>query len=144
MLRGIKFVAAMVALAFPIIAIAQTQVKTNTVPAKPTSAASGQEMYKEYCASCHGLTGKGDGPAAPALKTPPANLSTLSARNNGQFPEAKVIQSIKAGPQIPAHGSAEMPVWGGIFLALRTSPNDAEVQLRARNLMNYIKTLQAN
>jgi len=144
MIRGIKCIVVIAALALPVIAVAQTEVKTKSVPAKPTSAASGQEMYREYCASCHGLTGKGDGPAAPALKTPPANLSTLSARNNGQFPEAKVIQSIKAGPQIPAHGSAEMPVWGGIFLALRTSPNDAEVQLRARNLMNYIKTLQSN
>jgi mono/diheme cytochrome c family protein len=143
MLRGISFVFAAVALSFPMIATAQTQVKTKTAPAKPTSTASGEEMYKEYCASCHGLTGRGDGPAAPALKTPPANLTTLSARNSGQFPEDKVIQAIKGGPQIPAHGSAEMPVWGRIFLAMRTSPSDAQVQLRARNLTEYIKTLQS-
>jgi mono/diheme cytochrome c family protein len=142
MVRRIRLMAAAVALLLPMIAAAQTQVKTKTAPAKPTSTASGEEMYKEYCASCHGLMGKGDGPAAPALKTPPADLATLSSSNGGQFPEAKVIQAIKGGPQIPAHGSAEMPVWGRVFLAMRTSPNDAQVQLRARNLAEYIKTLQ--
>ena len=140
-MRKILFAAALAAIVFPMLTIAQTQVKR--VPAKPTSAASGEEMYTNYCASCHGLSGRGDGPAAQALKTLPANLATLSARNGGQFPELKVMQSIKAGPAIPAHGSAEMPIWGPIFLAMRTGPNDAEVQLRAHNLMEYIRTLQA-
>lgn len=133
-------VATLAATMLPVLATAQTAVKK--VPAKPTSMASGEEMYKEYCAACHGLSGKGDGPAAPALKAVPANLTTLAARNGGQFPDAKVIETIRSGPQIAAHGSKEMPVWGNIFLAMRNGPNDAEVQLRAHNLAEYIKTMQ--
>ena len=133
--------AALVAVTLPVLATAQTT--TKRVTAKPTSAASGAEMYKEYCASCHGLSGKGEGPAAPALKAVPANLTTLSARNGGKFPEDKVMQSIKSGPGLSAHGSAEMPVWGPIFMAMRTGPSDAEVQQRAHNVMEYIRTLQA-
>jgi mono/diheme cytochrome c family protein len=141
MMKKFRFAAALIALLFPILAVAQTQVKK--VPAKRTSAASGEEMYKEYCASCHGLSGKGDGPAAPAMKTPPADLTTLSARNGGQFPDLKVAQALKAGPQIPAHGSEEMPVWGRIFRQMSTAPNAPEVQLRIYNLTEYLKTLQA-
>ena len=142
MRKTFTLVATLITMIFPVLASAQTTVKR--VPAKPTPAASGAEMYKEYCASFHGLSGKGDGPAAPALKAVPANLTTLSARNGGQFPDLKVMQSIKAGPGITAHGSAEMPVWGPIFLAMRSGPSDAEVQLRAHNLSEYIKSLQSN
>ena len=43
-----------------------TEVKK--VPAPHIRADSGARMFKGYCAACHGLDGKGDGPAAPALK----------------------------------------------------------------------------
>jgi mono/diheme cytochrome c family protein len=133
-------VAASVALIFPVLATAQTTVKR--VPVKPTST-SGSEMFKEYCAACHGLSGKGDGPAAPALKTMPANLTTLAARNGGQFPEDKVVTIIKEGPNIAAHGSKDMPVWGDVFLAMSLKTTEGEVQLRIHNLTEYIKTLQS-
>ena len=133
---------ALAAMIFPAFAMAQTTEKK--VPAKPTSTASGATMYKEYCASCHGVSGMGDGPAASSLKTAPANSTMLSSKSGGQFPEMKVMEAIKAGPGAPAHGSAEMPVWGPIFLAMRSGANDAEAQLRAHNLAEYIKTLQAN
>ena len=139
-MRKMTLAAALAAIVFPMLAIAQTEVKRES--ARPTSAASGKEMFTEYCASCHGLSGRGDGPAAQALKTLPANLTTLSARNGGLFPELRVMESVKAGP-FPAHGSAEMPIWGPIFSAMRSGPNDAEVQLRTHNLMEYIRTLQA-
>lgn len=32
----------------------------------------GKVIYKEYCAQCHGFTGKGDGPAASGLEPKPA------------------------------------------------------------------------
>jgi mono/diheme cytochrome c family protein len=100
-------------------------------------------MYVEYCAACHGRTGKGDGPAVPALKTPPANLTTLAVQNGGQFPEERVMESIKVGPAVPAHGSQEMPVWGHVFSTMGSSKDvETEVQLRVHNLAEYIKTLQ--
>jgi mono/diheme cytochrome c family protein len=37
--------------------------------------ASGQAVYAANCATCHGETGRGDGPAAVGLEPPPADLS---------------------------------------------------------------------
>jgi mono/diheme cytochrome c family protein len=39
--------------------IAQT---IKNVPPNPTSPTSGKDMFKEYCAVCHGQDGKGGGP----------------------------------------------------------------------------------
>ena len=52
-------------------------------------------MFKQYCASCHGLDAKGHGPAVPALKVPPPDLTSLTKNNHGKFPEPRVFQAIK-------------------------------------------------
>lgn len=102
-------------------------------------------MFVEYCAACHGQSGKGNGPTAPALKTPPTDLTMLEVGNRGQFPESRVVQAIKAGGNIPAHGSQEMPTWGAIFSwkASGPSPDQRQAELRIRKLTEYIKTIQA-
>lgn len=113
----------------------------QTVPPQATNPASGKEMYMAYCASCHGANGTGNGPAASALKVPPANLTTLAKNNGGKFPDAKVAQSIKGDPDMPsAHGSQQMPVWGPTFWQL--GHNEAQVQQRVRNLTSYVASLQ--
>lgn len=100
-------------------------------------------MFGEYCAPCHGVSGEGNGPAASALTPPPANLTTLSERNGGTFPEAKVVQTIKAGPGVAAaHGSETMPVWGRVFSQMNMASSEGIVQLRIRNLSEYIKSIQ--
>jgi mono/diheme cytochrome c family protein len=119
-------------------ATAQTVKKT---PVTPTSPASGQEMYATYCASCHGLGGKGDGPAAPALKKTPANLTELTKRNQGKFPELKVYGTIRGDSNTPAHGSKDMPIWGSVFQSL-SHGDQAQVQLRISNLTKYIESIQ--
>lgn len=111
------------------------------VPASYTSPSSGKEMYDSYCASCHGVDGKGDGPAAPALKGVPANLTTLAVKNDGTFPAAHVATEIQGEAMIPAHGSKEMPVWGPIFMTIE-GHSTAQVQLRIRNLTNYLESIQ--
>src|ERR1700747_3834949 len=58
------------------------------VPVRPTSAASGPEMFASYCAVCHGADGKGNGPAASALKAPPTNLTALSKNDRGKYSSA--------------------------------------------------------
>jgi mono/diheme cytochrome c family protein len=158
---------AFIALFFSTQAMEQ-QTQAQHTPGKPTSAQRGKQIFSEYCAACHGISGKGDGPAASALKNPPADLTILAARNKGQFPSLRVMEAIKAGPSVPAHGSEIMPVWGPIFLRGdredttdqippqtpagvaeqsekqgRHGPTQAEVQLRIYNLTEYIKTLQA-
>ena len=111
------------------------------VPAVYTDPSSGKEMYQQYCASCHGADGKGDGPAAPALKMSATNLTTMAAKNGGTFPAAHVAAVIQGDAMTPAHGSKDMPVWGPIFMSIG-GHSAAEVQLRIRNLTNYLQSLQ--
>ena len=121
-------------------ALAAQQIKK--APIQSTPATSGQAMFKEYCAVCHGLTGKGDGPAANALKKRPADLTQLARKNHGTCPELHVMNFITGDEAIGAHGNREMPVWGGLFRAL--DPNAQEVvRLRVANLKDYIKSFQA-
>jgi mono/diheme cytochrome c family protein len=109
-------------------------------PIQPAPANSGAEMFKQYCAPCHGKTGKGNGPAASALKQEPADLTTLAQRHDGKFPENYVATVLRNGVKAPAHGDAEMPVWGPLFATM--DQNQAVVDLRIANLTKYIKTLQ--
>lgn len=128
-------------MAFAIVAAAQKPV-VKKVPAPQTSPASGKEMYVNYCASCHGLVGKGDGPAAVALKVAPPDLTTLSRRSQGKFPAAHVAQAIRGDAAMPAHGSKDMPVWGPVFSSM-SKGDQALVQLRISNLTKYIEAMQA-
>ena len=111
------------------------------VPVKYTSPASGKEMFNAYCASCHGMGAKGDGPAAPALKSAVPDLTTLTKENQGTFPALKVFNTIAGQSPLPSHGSSDMPVWGPVFLRIGDH-GSAQAQLRVRNLTNYIESLQ--
>jgi len=127
-----------------ILAVAQqAPPQIKQVPIKPTSITSGPQMYTTYCAVCHGAGGKGDGPAAPALKTPPPDLTLLSQKNGGKFPSIHVMNELQSGVQNPAHGTAEMPIWGDLMMSLN-SPGDATMQthIRINNLTNYLKSIQ--
>jgi mono/diheme cytochrome c family protein len=116
--------------------------KIEKAPIQPTSAASGPEMYKAYCAVCHGKDGKGDGPAASELKVPPPDLTTLAKRHDGKYPADYVATLLRNGAKAPAHGTADMPVWGPLFSSIGEG-DQAQVNQRIANLTNYIKTLQA-
>jgi mono/diheme cytochrome c family protein len=120
----------------------QTQKVIKHVPVKSTSPVSGKEMYKAYCAVCHGIDGKGGGPAASALKVPPTDLTLLGKNNGGKYPALKVSSSIRNESDLPAHGSKEMPVWGTLFWSM-SSGHEGEVQQRVANLTKYIESLQA-
>ena len=120
---------------------AQSNTTIKHVPLSPTSAASGKEMYVTYCAVCHGADGKGGGPAAAALKAQPANLSQLTAKNGGTFPELRLVTTLSAG-DVVAHGSTQMPVWGELFKGLDGGKQPI-AQMRIANLIAYIKSIQA-
>jgi len=118
-----------------------TQPQVKKVAAPYTDPTSGVAMYKAYCASCHGAEGRGDGPAAPALKTPPTDLTRLAAGNGGKFPDAHVVQVIKGDVTTAAHGNKDMPVWGPVFLGMGQR-STAQVQLRISNLVKYLESIQ--
>ena len=126
----------LVALALPVVASAQEK-KIEMKPAPMTNAADGAQMYQAYCAACHGKAGKGDGPAAAALKTKPSDLTQLAKMHPGGLSQKDFEDRVQGMSMPAAHGSTPMPVWGPVFRALG---ND---QLRIYNLKKYIDSLQA-
>lgn len=107
----------------------------------------GQAEYLASCAVCHGEGGRGDGPLAAELRTPPADLTTLSASNGGEFPYWKVFASIDGRYLVPSHGTPEMPVWGREFLTGDEATygpigGEAVTQERIHSLSDYLATLQ--
>src|ERR1019366_2717790 len=100
----------------------------------PADTSAGSDMFREHCAVCHGIDGKGRGPAASAFRIRPADLTALTKKNGGKFPGAEISKELKSVDQAP-HGSHEMPIWGAFFSEL--SPK-SEAELRIRNLVKYI------
>ena len=144
--KWILLLAALIVVTFTVAAQNQPQEQPKATiqhtPVKATSPASGKEMYTAYCAVCHGTDGKGGGPAASALKTPPADLTTLSKNNGGKYPALKVTSAIRGEANLPAHGTKDMPVWGSLFWGM-SHGHQGEVQQRVANLTEYIESLQA-
>ncbi len=139
--KNVWTIAAVLAMAVMALAQNEPAKEIKHVPVKQTSPASGVEMYKSYCAVCHGTTGKGDGPAASALKVPPTDLTVLAANNGGKYPSLKVSAIIRGEETLPAHGSKDMPIWGNLFWSM-SGGHEAEVQQRVANLNKYIELMQ--
>jgi mono/diheme cytochrome c family protein len=120
---------------------AQTTSARN--PDLTLRSTAGRDNFQFYCASCHGHDGKGAGYVAPALKTPPADLTTLAQRNHGVFPATRVEGVLKGdiALPVPAHGARDMPVWGPILKSLDS--RDSVNQERIENLVKYIDSIQA-
>jgi mono/diheme cytochrome c family protein len=95
-------------------------------------------MFDTYCAVCHGKEGKGNGPAAASLTKTPADLTKISARNGGTFPEVRVKRYIEGLDEVPAHGTRDMPMWGGLFNSL--SRDTAQIRIQA--LASHLKSMQ--
>src|SRR5947209_8085940 len=126
-------------LAIPFLAADETP-KLKKIPAHATTAMSGQELFREYCAVCHGNDAKGTGPAAAALKVKPADLTLVNRKSGGKYPEIKVQRVINGEDEVTAHGSRDMPVWGQIFRHM--SSNQDLGSVRIYNLVKYIEQIQ--
>ena len=100
----------------------------------------GPDLYRLYCASCHGRDAKGNGPVAGALKVGPPDLTVLARQRKGVFSAVEVEAIIRGGTAVSAHGSVEMPVWGLVFNAL--DPSDARVNARISALVSHIASIQ--
>ena len=117
---------------------AQTKTKIEKGPIKQTPASDAKKMFDTYCAVCHGKEGKGNGPAAASLTKVPADLTKISARNGGTFPEVKVRRYIEGLDEVAAHGTRDMPMWGDLFKAL----NRDTAAIRIEALAQYLKGMQ--
>jgi len=110
----------------------------------PMLAKVGSEKFQQYCTSCHGPTGVGDGPAASALRTQPADLTHIAARRGGTFPDAEIARFIDGRFDMPSHGSREMPIWGEKLgePVVEGASHDEIVRGKLLALIEYLKTIQ--
>ena len=74
--------------------------------------AEGHRYFIQYCASCHGQDGLGDGPVAKSLLRQPGNLRTLGDKYGMPLPAHRIAELIDGRDTIRAHGTRDMPVWG--------------------------------
>jgi mono/diheme cytochrome c family protein len=113
------------------------------LPSPPTGQSySGSDLFKTYCAACHGTSAHGDGPLAANMKKPPPDLTQFAARNGGTFPAALVAQIIDGRQPVKGHGGPDMPVWGDAFKASRLGSSEESVQARIKALVEYLERIQ--
>ena len=112
----------------------------------PQAPQAGRILYERHCGACHGAEGKGDGPVAASLQTPPADLTRIAERNRGTFDESAVMTVIDGRRLLSAHGTREMPVWGAVFedtLRDRDAPYPGVTGLmQTRALADYLRSIQ--
>jgi mono/diheme cytochrome c family protein len=113
------------------------------LPSPPVQPSySGSELFKTYCAVCHGKSAHGDGPLAANMKKPPPDLTQFAARNGGVFPSALVAQIIDGRQPVTGHGGPDMPVWGDAFRASRVESSEEAVQARIKALVEHLERIQ--
>ena len=75
---------------------------------------AGRQVFREYCVTCHGMEGRGDGPMTQVLTINPPDLTRLTADNKGIFPVSRVVARIDGRMPVLGHGGP-MPVFGDLF-----------------------------
>jgi mono/diheme cytochrome c family protein len=88
----------------------------------------GKRMYQAYCSGCHGLSGKGDGPAAKTLPVKPADHTRIEMN---QYSDQYLIEIISKGGAGVGR-SAQMPAWGAVL----KEPQVKEIVAFVRTLSN--------
>lgn len=108
----------------------------------PLMGETGIDLFKTYCASCHGASAKGDGPIAEHLRNRPPDLTLISKRAGGKFDDARVHRIIDGRQPVRGHGNADMPVWGDAFKRSGQSGTEEAIKARIDALVDHIRSLQ--
>ena len=108
----------------------------------PGSVAIGNGLFRSYCASCHGRSGKGDGQVAQYMSPKPSDLTEFTARNKGRFDKALVEKIIDGREKVKGHGGKDLPVWGDAFQNTGGAMSEDEVAKRIGHLASYIQSIQ--
>ena len=110
------------------------------------AASTGEVLYSENCVSCHGVTGRGDGPNARQLGTKPADLTRMAARRDGVWPMLEVMAIIDGYSRntLPREG---MPVFDNFLdneMVEFDTGNGVEILVPSKliEIVNYLETLQ--
>jgi mono/diheme cytochrome c family protein len=119
---------------------ALTMLHATRVGAEELATYSGAELFKRFCASCHGGNGEGDGPVAPTLRVMVPDLTRLAQRRRGEYP-AEAVRRIIDGREVrAAHGARRMPVWGYEFRAAGTEAAQADTLVA--KLVDHLRSIQ--
>ena len=107
---------------------------------------AGKREFQRYCATCHGIDAKGNGPSAELLVAKPADLTQLSKKHGGVFLFWRVYEEIEGSGDviIRGHGTREMPIWGDVFRLERSSSEEHQAGVRGRilSLVYYLQSIQ--
>jgi mono/diheme cytochrome c family protein len=112
-------------------------------PGSPIALVGGAYTFRTWCASCHGVDAKGEGPLAENLRFHPPDLTRIAKRHGGEFPTEQVIQIVDGRKPLKGHGGSDMPIWGDTFRNAETGYDEANVRAKIRGVVDYLKTLQA-
>jgi len=126
---------------------AEVEVKEAPLTEQQAALIDGENLYLELCAVCHGKSGTGDGPAAPAMTKPVPDLTILAASNDGEFPRKTIVDSISGESRVISHGTIDMPIWGQVFedaarADWKTFRREGQAKQRIYNLTEHLATLQ--
>ena len=114
---------------------------TGRLATQAPATAPGRQLYVTHCATCHGTSGRGDGPMAQYLRVAPANLASIAARNKGIFPRPTIQRIVDGRQMLTLHGSA-MPIWGDAFSPSGNSAEDEVAAAKIRDIVTYLESIQ--
>ena len=117
------------------------RIEARTPAQDASQLKEGRQLFNTYCASCHGVTGTGNGPAAASMRRTPPDITGLAMANGGVFPVARVGRIVD-GRDVEAHGDRDMPVWGDAFKALRGGRSEEAVRARIAAVLEYLASIQ--
>ena len=118
------------------------QEAQQAAPAGQPTAFVGSDLFRTYCATCHGLQAKGDGPLAEMLKKRPADLTVFARSNGGTFPAEMVGRIIDGRQPVAGHGGKDMPVWGDAFKEAAGGSDEASIKARIDALVRHLASIQ--
>jgi mono/diheme cytochrome c family protein len=132
------------AIALMLVQTASASAQDVRVDLKPSA-----DEFRNSCASCHGVDGKGSGFLTTLFKgIDPGDLTQLAKNNGGIFPFNRVLAVIDGRVDVAAHGHRDMPVWGDRYMREYVSEYGPDrggerwVRARVLELVYYIQSIQ--
>jgi len=119
---------------------AQTRINSSNSVHPAPNPFQGDQIFHQNCAACHGVDGRGHGPASLTLKHPAPNLTLIAQKNGGKFPFRHTRDVIAGAEPKPLLNDREMPLWGPIFHQVEADQDWGEVKLTS--ITNYVASIQ--